>query len=179
MKIRLMKILTAIIFGFICVSAKCQTNRITGAFGFTLGAKLDGQMAPASKTTDGEPMYEIVPKNAHEYFNEYYVMVTPATHQIYCIWAIGPEMDVPKAKIQEDVVFNALTNKYGRGEEQGIIDTFSDQKHIDQGNRAVFVNVTGLTTGQLNLKYIDADLQKKARDVEVELESKNKNNSGL
>jgi len=170
----------ALLLASLAISATAAgTNRIDGAFGVTLGDSFEPSDAPATTTTVDEAMYPFTPKNPHDSFNQYYVLITPVSHRVYCIWAIGPEMNVEKAKIHEEVVFKALTKKYGTGEKQGIFDGLNDAKRIDKGDRGIYVNVRGFSDGQLNLRYTDSVLEKKAKDEEIEVEAKKKDNSGL
>lgn len=175
-----------IFIGWIClclVSASALaegTNKIDGAFGISLGDSfVETNAIGKNETTSGEPMYQFEPKNPHEAFTRYYVLTTPKTKKVYCIWAIAPAIELEKAKFNQDVVFKALTNKYGPGEKQGLFETMSDLKQIDQGNRYITVNVSGFGSGQLNLRYYDKALRDIAESERIAIESEKKDNSGL
>ena len=65
-------------------------DRIEGAFGKKLGDTFDPASAiGTSQLTDGTPMYEFSTTHGFRSFKRYYVLITPTTRKIYCIWGIG------------------------------------------------------------------------------------------
>lgn len=80
---------------------------IEGAFGLKLGATFD--------TTQGKPIspgrYSFTPDKPVEGFTRYEVEVTPKTHKVYYIAAVGPDANFGEDRL--DVITAALVKKYG------------------------------------------------------------------
>ncbi len=65
-------------------------SKIDGAFGMRLGEVFNPAAAIGeSSTTAKETMYEFAPSEPFRSFKRYFLLLTPKTHRIYCIWAIG------------------------------------------------------------------------------------------
>jgi len=67
-----------------------QGQTISGAFGVTLGSQFDPANAVAvAKWTTGEKKYKFTPDSPCPGLTDYFVLITPATHQVYAIISSG------------------------------------------------------------------------------------------
>lgn len=162
-----------------------QQQEITGAFGVTLGTKVDlSRYKKTGEARGGIPLYGFTPKNPIEGFTTYWFQATPKTGIIYCVWAQGHfegvdwenQHDVCKKRLA--VVLDLLRKRYGQ-EEKGLFDFDPDHAFITRGNRDIMVKCTGLVETTLDLFYTDNDLKEQAEKERIELEGKTINGSGL
>jgi len=156
---------------------------ITGAFGVTLGTRVDlSKYTKTNKLDSGEPMYGFIPKNPVNGLTEYYFLATPKTGIIYRVWAIGHCGSTPVCVNQQAVLVDILEKKYGPKDELSAMDKLSDEVWISRGHRGIVVKCRGIDGLQgitLELIYGDGDLQKQAENERIELEGKKVNGSGL
>jgi formylglycine-generating enzyme required for sulfatase activity len=157
-----------------------QLSKISEAFGMKLGDVFDPTKALGqSKLEDGTPMYQFSPTQAFRSFTEYYVMITPQTNKIYCIWAQGPFDNPEMAKKEQALVMELLKEKYGDKQKQGLFDSIGDVMRIDDGNRYIITKVSGFSTATLDIRYYDTELQKLAEQERLKIEATKVNATGL
>jgi len=145
------------------------TNKIDGAFGLKLGDKFDLSKSIGRATNNGvETLYEFKPKSPYPYFSKYYVEITPKTSLIHSIITLGPKGDIEKAEHEMEIVFKALTEKYGAGDGGG------QERYIIQDRRGVILKLE-IIQRCLSLAYVDNDLTKQAQSERSELEEKRRN----
>lgn len=155
-------------------------EKIEGAFSRKLGETFSPLSAiDTSSLTDGTPMYEFNAANGLQSFDHYYVLITPATHKIYSIWATGSFDNTETAKKEQAVVIEMLQQKYGPPAEQGIDDVIDNAEKINQGNRYVMTRIDGLVEATLTLRYNDTDLEKLAEQERIAGAVQNTDKTGL
>lgn len=153
---------------------------LIGAFGVRLGQTFSPDEAIGSgELTDKTPMYEFAPASPFRSFKRYYVLITPKTHKVYSIWAIGSVESVAEGKKEQAVVMKLLQDKYGPSERQGMIDALGDVVRIDKGDRYVLTKLTGFVDVSIDLRYYDRSLEKLAEPERLEIESRKVDASGL
>lgn len=161
-------------------TAKAEEVKITGAFGYTLGAQMDPkQIIGKAQLTSGTPMYQFAPDKRFRSFSKYYVLVTPKTHVIYEIWGVGQVDNVAAGQKEQSFVMSLLQEKYGSKEKEGLLDVMSDSKAIHQGNRYVMTKLTGFMDVTIEIRYCDSDLETLAEQERIELEKGKTDASGL
>src|SRR5208283_2501417 len=68
--------------------SEATTQQITGAFGVTLGTRVDvSQYTAVGSMDDGTPVYSFTPSEPLAGMTRYYFLATPKTGLIYRIWA--------------------------------------------------------------------------------------------
>jgi hypothetical protein len=157
-----------------------DAGKIIGAFGLKLGAHFDPADAIAEHhTTDGETMYEFNPINKFQTFNRYFVLLTPVSHQIYCIWAIGRIENTAACTHAQELILALLREKYGTSGKQDLWEKITDEWWIHQGHHHVHLKCSGLGENEIHLQYFDSDLSTQARLARLELEKRFADPSGL
>jgi len=175
-----MKILKSIILFCSLISAIFAQEKITEAFGQKLGGDFDPSSAIGKTAlTDGTPMYEFSPSKTFRSFKRYYVMITPTTHKIYSIWAIGTFENTATAKKEQALLMELLIQKYGEEKKEGIFDAMSDVKRIDKGDRDILLKISGFTDVTLDIRYYDRPLEKLAEKERLAIEAKKVDASAL
>jgi hypothetical protein len=157
-----------------------QNGEIEGAFGEKLGDAFDpDSAADTNSLTDGTILYEFSPPANFRSFEHYYVMITPQSHKIYGITAMGNFDNTDQAKKEQAVVMEILKEKYGPEQVQGISDAMDNVERITQGNRYVLTKVSGFTDGTLDLRYYDSDLAQVAEQERIAGEVQNTDTNSL
>lgn len=155
-------------------------EKIEGAFGKKLGDVFDPTDAiGTSSLTDGTPMYAFSTPNGFRAFKNYYVMVTPTTHKIYCIWASGHVENTQAGRKEQAVIMELLTQKYGTPDKTGAFDTLGDVKRITYGNRYILTKISGFTDVTIDIRYYDRKLEKLAEQERLANEVKKVDKTGL
>jgi hypothetical protein len=161
-------------------AAAPQQQQITGAFGVTLGTKVNlSQYQKTGETTDNTPLYGFTPKNPTQGLTRYYFQATPKTGIIYCVWAMGDCENDDICKKQQAVILDLLKKKYGEEDKEGMFDDLYDMKRMSRGDRSIVLKCSGFTDITLNLYYTDDALEKQAEKERVELEGKKTDDTGL
>src|SRR5260370_22193771 len=106
---------------------------------------------------DTTPSYHFKRAKPFRSFSKYYVLITPTTHKIYSIWDIGRVENTESGKKEQDLLMQLLTEKYGSEDKPGLMDAFSDSKHISQGQRYILTKITGFTDTTIEIRYYDMD----------------------
>jgi hypothetical protein len=168
----------------ICVSASAfsalAVEKIEGAFGKKLGEAFDPSSATGTSTnSEGGIMYEFTPTNAVRSFKRYYVMITPTTHKIYCVVAIGNVVSTTAGRKEQSVIMGVLREKYGSEFKIGPTDSMGDVKRIQQGSRNIVTTLSGYPNHIIDLKCHDDDLEKLAEKEHVAKEIGSIEKSGL
>lgn len=157
-----------------------QVDGINEAFGKKLGSVFNPASAIGEGAlTNGTRMYQFTPTKSFRSFTKYYVLITPKTHQIYSIWAIGEVTNTETGKKEQDLIMELLTKKYGASEKQGIFDTMRDSKIITHGTRSVSTKISGIIDATLDIRYTDHDLDKIAEKERLSIEGNKVDASGL
>ena len=147
-------------------------DKIEGAFGMVLGSVYDpSNTINIGSLTDGTPMYQFNPSQKFRSFNRYYVMITPKSNKIYSIWGIGDVENTEKGKKEQALIISILKNKYGESEKEGLFDSLSDLKQIDQGNRYIIVKVSGYSDVTIEIRYYDKSLAELAEQERIEIKA--------
>jgi len=121
--------------------------------------------------SDGTLLYEFTPTVTFRSFNRYYVLITPASHKIYCIWAEGPFDSTDTAKREQALLMKLLKQKYGDGKKQEDkpFDALLDINRIDNGNRYIITKVNGIFSITLEIRYNDSSLENLATQEDVKI----------
>ena len=158
-------------------------EKIEGAFGKKLGDPFDPATAIGkSKLSDGTPMYQFSPEKGFRSFTKYYVLITPTTQKIYCIWGTGDVASTEIGKKEQAVVMELLKEKYGVAEKPGLFDDLEDARRVDQGDRYILSKISGLDgleKVKMDLRYYDKDLKKLAEKERIAGETKKIDKGGL
>jgi hypothetical protein len=116
MDIKLQKFPLILIIVFLSIAA-FAADKIEGAFGMKLGDTFDPSSAiRILEGKDGIPSYQFNPTNVFRSFKNYFVMVTPKTHQIYSIWAVGKIDDLRAGKEEQAKVMELIRKQFGKNE---------------------------------------------------------------
>lgn len=161
-------------------SSVIAEEKITGAFGIELGQNFNPREAIGKGSlTDGTPMYQFSPKKKFRSFSTYYVLLTPKTHKVYSIWAIGNTENDPSCKKEQALLMAILQKKYGKVEQDQLFSSLYDIKQIDQGNRYVLTKCSGFGDVSLDIRYKDKKLEEQAEKERIIIESEKVDSSGL
>ncbi len=184
MMFRLRSALKASIVFFILFGVATETidakQKISGAFGMTLGQKFDPSSAIGrSALTDGTPMYQFDTKRPFRSFNSYYVMISPITKMVYSIWGIGKIESRGKCKKEQALIVEILRGKYGEPEDEGMAETLLDAVKFDHGNRHIIVKCAGFMDDSIEIRYYDRKLEKLAEKERIKIEAKKVDSSVL
>lgn len=102
-----------------------------GSFGIDFGTVYDIKNTKTI-TRQGELMYEITPPKKIEFFDKYYVAITPKTHKIYAIYAIKEYPDSSSRISSNDQLDDIMYKKYGAGKyTSGNSSYFTDYGFIN------------------------------------------------
>src|SRR5260370_41151814 len=144
--------------GALFASSTFAVDKLEGAFGLKLADVFEPAKAIGkSALTDSTPMYQFKPDKPFRSFSKYYVLITPTTHKIYSIWGIGRVENTESGKKEQALLMQLLTEKYGSEDKPGLMDAFSDSKHISQGQRYILTKITGFTDTTIEIRYYDMD----------------------
>ncbi len=106
-----------------------------------LGCKFDPNFAVyKSSLTDGIPIYRFIPVKPFRSFSRYYVMITPESHQIYKIWAIGDIENIGKGNKERDLILTLLEKKYGKQEKDRLFEALSSSRTITRKTKRIEVD---------------------------------------
>ncbi|MES2706110.1 MAG: hypothetical protein V4726_05840 [Verrucomicrobiota bacterium] len=165
---------------FVILSAASAQEKIESAFGKKLGDAFDVKKAVGKGAlTDGTPMFQFAPEKPFRSLKKYFVLVTPTTNKIYCIWAIGGAANTEAGKKEQAVIMALLEKKYGAPVKPDLSDNLYDLKKIIQGERMVMTKVTGITDVTLELRYWDFALKEVAEKERIAIEAAKAGGDGL
>lgn len=152
---------------------------IGGAFGIDLGQQFDPTQATAQgELTNGTPMYGFKPTKPYQAFQDYWVLITPRTQQVYAIWARGKFDNAAKASAEADVLMTILTRKYGPQDKDSM--AIGDVRVIQQANRSVVVKVdNNFSSAALEARYYAIDLEQLAKEERLQIEAAERDTGGL
>jgi len=164
-------LLVLVYAGNISAKPKKETTQpIIGAFGIKLGQIFNPANNPENRVLDsGAILYHFTPKKRFRSFHKYYVLITPETHRVYCIWAIGKIKNGDAGRSEQAVIIALLEKKYGVQAETPPFSLF-DTKWIDQGNRTITVRVKSFWVKSIEIRYFDLDLQRQAEKERISIE---------
>lgn len=158
-----------------------KEGAISGAFGITFGCKFNPDFSIGQGSLkDGTPMYMFQPVNKFRSFNQYFVMITPKTHLVYSIWAIGNIKNTETGKKEQAVIVSLLEQKYGKQEENNLVPNLYDAVLIRQSDRDIMVKVSGVFNDHtIDIRYFDNEIKALAEKERIEIESKKVDSSGF
>ncbi len=172
-----MKVLIATMFLLLFYVLPCSADKISSAFGLSLGEVFNLSSVIGKYEPGGATRYKFSSTNPYRSFNEYYVMVTPVTHVIYSISSNGTLGSESKCKKEQAVITEILKAKYAEDCIKDIrYPMFMQEGIFDQGDRVVFSYCAGEV---LEIVYEDRELKKQAVTEEANVRMKNENTSGL
>jgi hypothetical protein len=161
-------------------NAEESISRIEGAFGISLGQTFEPANAIGeSALTDGTKMYQFSPEKPFRSFKRYYVLITPKTNKVYSIWGLGDFENTPTAKKEQALIMEILKNKYGEKEKEGFMDSLSDVKRVDHGDRSILVKISGMVDITMDIRYYDDELRNLAEEERLQIEAAKVDSSGL
>jgi len=135
-------------------------DALDGAFGLRFGDVFSPGDSGAQGTvrTDEHarmPAYRFQPQAQNRHFTEYWVYVTPATHRIYRIVAVGRANNAALAESQQDAILTVARERY-------LGDFTIRERRVVQGTRSVSVRApTVLPDGSVlwQVAYTDLALE--------------------
>jgi hypothetical protein len=154
-----------------CILSASGAEQIQGAFGIRFGQEFTpSQAVKIRKTKAGDPMYQFVPKAPYEAFTTYYVLTTPTSNSVYCIWAIGPQCEKADAIAQQAVLMKLLREKYGEIEKPELpSEVIERRQRIKNYPREVSCFVGGISSfSNLEIQYLDTRLEELAEKERIE-----------
>ena len=142
--------------------AAFAADKIEGAFGMKFGDTFDTSSAIGIiEGKNGIRNYQFNTTNVFRPFKNYFVMVTPKTHKIYSIWAVGKIGDLQAGKKEQLEIMELLGKQFGNNE------VSSTDFEIHQGNRIVATKLVGNIDVTIAILYSDSDLKKLADEEEL------------
>lgn len=166
---------TLSLFGGIRTASTIE--RIQEAFGMRLGMEFSPTDNPRSYTTlNGERAYFFTPVSPARSFDYYMVQITPVTHQIYTIIAVGKSGDVQTCRKVRAAMMGPLMETYGPSTKLGPVRGFEfeiDYEVILQPDtrRGVAIVCGGIAPIILQMLYVDNALAQLADQERLRLES--------
>ncbi len=166
---------TLVLFGGVRPASTIE--RIHEAFGMSLGMEFSPTEDPSSYTTlDGEPAYFFTPVSSPQSFDYYMVQITPATHQIHTIIAVGKSGDVQTCHKVRAAMMGPLMETYGPSTYLGPVRGSGfeiDYEVILQPDtrRGVAIVCGGIAPIILQMLYVDNALAQLADQERLRLES--------
>lgn len=154
-------------------TAVITSARIEGAFGKKLGDVFDIKSALSTKDGgDGNPQYKFTPDVPFRSFDDYFLQVTPTTHKIYSIYAIGNQgSNRGKAEQEVRLIAELLSQKYGPSKSN------YNGHSIMQKDASVFVDTLGISS--VRIYYTSDEFSKLAEKERLATETKKVNSDGL
>ena len=137
---------------------------VEGAFGMILGAEfIPDEALHDSTTINGEKSYFFSPAAQSRFFDFYLVQITPLTHRVHTIIAVGQTPDVETCQQRRSTLLPQLTAKYGRSINYGPLEAAGfdlDYEMIVQRDpkRGVGVMCGGTSPIVFQLIYLDDEL---------------------
>jgi hypothetical protein len=101
-----------LLLAILIVTNTAYADAIGGAFGLKLGAVFKGPLPEPRTLTNGTPAYPFTPANPYRAFNEYYSTVSPRSHRITQILALGVSDSDLLCDSERAVLKSILEKKY-------------------------------------------------------------------
>lgn len=147
---------------FATLSAAHALDPLEGAFGLRFGdvfTPSEQNVSDIVRTDDQirTRAYKFLPAVANHSFTEYWVYITPVTHRIYRIVAVGRAKSPEQATSQQDAVITVARTKYDG-------DFLNRERWVVQGSKSVTVRPpTALPDGSFlwQVAYTDMSLMGK------------------
>ena len=142
-------------------------EKIEGAFGFTLGQKFEPTtpLVEREKDYNFHNVYAVTPPTPNEQFVLYYVRLTPTTHLISTIIAVGKPI-AGDAGVETQLSVEAyLQAKYGEGSCKFANEISQDHRYITVAGAQ---NPARTIT---NVYYTDSDLEAQADREQAQLDA--------
>jgi len=137
---------------FLCHSIQASTAQIEGAFGIRFGDAPDVDYQQGQVYTKLGTLYFVDPPTKNEHFDEYAVLVTKTTNQIYSIYA-EKEQHVKECATELTKVKVSLEKRYGPATEKEKIYTIKQQQR--EITLTCKLSQKDNTKASLQLKYTD------------------------
>ena len=153
-------------------------QQITGAFGYKLGEKFNFKSATdISKTTGGEPLYQVNPKKKVNFFSTYFVLITPTSKKIREIWGIGDYNNNDTCLNDLETLKIILQKKYGKP----TSPISMDKTYIFiQGKRWIDIKCNNnFDSAELYIQYVDDNLDNLAKKERAAKVAKKIGNNSL
>ena len=142
-------------------------EKIEGAFGFTFGQKYEPTTPMLERTKDYNfhDVYSVTPPTPNAQFVTYYVRLTPVTHLITTIIAVGKSIDGDAGVQAEQAIEAYLQAKYGEDSRKFASEIHQDHRQITVGGAH---NPARTIT---NVYYTDSDLGVQADHEQAQLDA--------
>lgn len=162
----------------LCCSGFAGERKITGAFGFTFGRRLQGGEYM------GKDTYHVTPRKPLRDFTLYLVLTTPKSKKIYGIGATRKFATKEERTAEVKLLLSLLETKYGPSQ---VLDKETQIRlrlqHMEAYVRApVVVKLATpfeLRNPSLTIYYEHTELAKLAEKERIEIEAANTDASGL
>jgi hypothetical protein len=174
-----------IMLAFLPTFSASAGDKITGAFGLTLGAPLEAaQRKQAGTLTSGEPIYAFTPTNPVKYFQRYYVLISPKTQRVHEIWGMGPMYkDEERCSADLAEVAYLLEQKYGKFDDKraGFDMKVRFLRSFTEGKDGIhlFCRWEIMEGYRLEVRYIDGEVGVLAKKERTEQNTKDADKKGL
>ena len=153
-------------------SARAALNPISGDFGLQLGGVFQPEPTAQGPAFEGFPLYPFHPAKAHPDFKDYFVQVTPVSHKIFRIRAVGPAASPEACGHRQGRLLDALKEKLGSPKMETVEAPDFTIKILTVGDRSVTVKCSFLGGGSLELQYTDSKLKDLAEAEKIRKESR-------
>jgi len=152
---------------------------ITGGFGLNFGQIFNTEDSDYPALRSGKDFaYVFEPSQPYEKFDTYFAVVTPITHIVYGIGAVG-KTEFSDCKPDMDVLVSILSEKYGQLSDDSSY-SIDPKKQLQKGRKLISVKCNmGFDEATLEIQYKDDSIAKLAEEERIELESKKVNKDGL
>ena len=141
-----------------------------------LGAEfIPNESLHGSTTINGQTAYFFSPVTQSRFFDFYLVHITPVTHRVHTIIAVGQAPDVETCQQRRSTLMPQLTAKYGRSIKYGPLQAAEfdiDYEVIVQSDRKRGVGIMcgGTSPIIFQLIYLDDELSDLAQQERLQLE---------
>ena len=159
-----------------CVRPGLTIEPIQEAFGMKLGVEVAPTEDSLSyNTLDGAWAYFFTPVHPSPLFDFYVVHITPVTHLIHTITAVGQRHDIQTCQKDRAALMPLLTETYGPSTKLGpvhISDFDIDSEAIVQAGNRRWVGIAcgGTSPIILHMMYVDMALVHLAEQERLQLE---------
>lgn len=153
-----------------------SAESVHGAFGMVLGAPFTPTEDPHTFTTlNGSRAYFFKPSQPSRVLDRYLVEVTPLTHRIHTIIAVGPKEDIESCEKDRSALLAHLTGKHGASFKWRPAQALPAEGYYDiilqaDQKRGIGVTCSGIGAITLQVIYVDDELSDLAEQERHELE---------
>lgn len=169
MRIQL-RVLLVLLLGMVLICppfARAAENPISGDFGLKLGEVFQPEPTAPGPAFEGFPLYPFHPEKASPAFKDYFVQMTPTSHRIFRIRAVGPAASPEECAKQQGQLMEALKEKLGSPKMDTVEAPDFTIKILTIGDRTVTVKCSSLGGGSLEIQYTDSKLKDLAETEKI------------